>query len=91
MGNRAIDNRVAKLMKLEAQKKAIEEAQEAIRAELKADMESKGVDEIKTGKYIIRWKEVVSNRFDTSSFKKDFLELYEKYSKKQASKRFTVA
>ena len=91
MGNRAIDNRVAKLMELEAQKKAIEEAQEAIRAELKADMESKGVDEIKTGKYIIRWKEVVSNRFDTSSFKKDFLELYEKYSKKQASKRFTVA
>lgn len=91
LGNRAIDNRVAKLKELEKQAKVLEEQMEAIKVELKADMEEKGVDEVETANYTIRWKEVESSRFDTVKFKNEFRELYNKYIKKSTSKRFTIA
>ena len=64
MTERMIENRVNKLRELEAQQKEIEAAAEAIRAELKADLEEKGVDELKTKNFILRWKEIISNRLD---------------------------
>ena len=91
LGNRAIDNRVAKLKELEKQAKVLEEQMDAIKAELKADMEEKGVDEVETANYTIRWKEVESSRFDTVKFKNEFRELYNNYIKKSTSKRFTIA
>lgn len=91
LGNRAIENRVAKLKELEEQAKALETEMEAIKSELKADMEEKGVDEVETAHYKIRWKEIESSRFDTAAFKKEFTELYNKYIKKSVSKRFTIA
>ena len=56
MTERMIENRVKKLQELEAQQKEIEAQAEAIRAELKADLEEKGVDELKTKNFILRWK-----------------------------------
>ena len=50
MTERMIENRIKKLRELEAQQKELEAAAEAIRAELKADLEEKGVDELKTKK-----------------------------------------
>ena len=47
-GHPQIENRVKKLRELEAQQKEIEAQAEAIRAELKADLEEKGLDELKT-------------------------------------------
>lgn len=90
LGNRAIDNRVTKLKSLEEQMKNIEAEMEAIKSELKSDMEEKGVDEVETAKYTIRWKAVESNRFDTAKFKKEFIELYNKYIRKSVSKRLTI-
>ena len=48
MTERMIENRIKKLRELEAQQKELEAAAETIRAELKADLEEKGVDELKT-------------------------------------------
>ena len=64
MTERMIENRIKKLRELEAQQKELEAAAEAIRAELKADLEEKGVDELKTKNFIVRWKEIISNRLD---------------------------
>lgn len=60
MTERMIENRIKKLRELEAQQKELEAAAEAIRAELKADLEEKGVDELKTKNFIVRWKEIIS-------------------------------
>lgn len=57
MTEHMIENRVKKLQELEAQQKEIEAQAEAIRAELKADLEEKGVDELKTKNFILRWHE----------------------------------
>ena len=50
MGNKALENRINKLKALEDQKKSIENEMDKLKAEIKADMEHKGVEEIKTGK-----------------------------------------
>ncbi len=47
MTEKMIENRIKKLQELEAQQKEIEAAAEAIRAELKADLEEKGECKIK--------------------------------------------
>ena len=69
MTNKQLDNRVKKLQALEAQMKELEDQAEAIRAELKADLESKGEDEHNTGSFIIRWKEIINRRLDSKALK----------------------
>jgi predicted phage-related endonuclease len=91
MGERAIENRVRKLQEIEAQRKALEEQAEKLKEEIKADMERKGVDEIETPNFSIRWKEIVSNRLDSAALKKALPEIYKQYARQITSKRFTVA
>lgn len=57
-----IENRVKKLQTIEAQMKELEAQAEKLKAEIKADLEGKGVDELKTKNFIIYWKEIISNR-----------------------------
>lgn len=63
----------------------------AIEDTIKAEMTARETDELITGEYKIRWKKVVSNRFDTTSFKKTHADLYEQYTKTTETRRFTVA
>ena len=91
MTERMIENRVKKLQELEAQQKEIEAQAEAIRAELKADLEEKGLDELKTKNFILRWKEIISNRLDGKALKAALPEIYSQYCRTSASRRFTVA
>ena len=37
----------------------------------------------------VTYREVISNRFDSTSFKKDFADVYAEYSRKTSSMRFT--
>ena len=62
MTEKMIENRIKKLQAIEAQREELEEAAEAIRAELKADLEQKGVDELKTPNFLIRWKEIMDEK-----------------------------
>ena len=69
MTNKMIDNRVAKLRKLEAEQKALEQEAEAIRTELKAELEALEVEELATEHYTIRWREIISARLDSKKLK----------------------
>ena len=72
----------------------IEEAKaeaEAIRDSIKAEMLERDVEELEAGAYIIRWTSVLSNRFDTTGFKKVYGELYKAFTKQTASKRFSIS
>lgn len=64
MTERQIENRVKKLQELEAQQKALKAEAEEIKNVLKAELESQELEELKTKSFIIRWKEVVSSRFN---------------------------
>ena len=91
MTERQIENRVRKLQELEAQQKALEAEAEEIKTVLKAELEAQGLEELPTKSFIIRWKEVVSNRLDSKSLKAELPEIYNKYCKSSSSKRFTIA
>ena len=64
---------------------------EALRDAIKADMLAKGLEEMEAGKFIVRWTPVLSNRFDTTGFKKAHGDLYKAFTKQTASRRFTIS
>ena len=64
---------------------------ESLKDELKAEMNARSVDEMDVDVFKIRYKTVVSNRFDSISFKATHKELYNQYTKATESKRFTIA
>lgn len=91
MTERMIENRIKKLREIEAQQKELEVAADAIRAELKADLEEKGVDELKTQNFIVRWKEIISSRLDSKALKVALPDVYGQFCKASTSRRFTIA
>ena len=64
---------------------------EAIRDVLKSEMTQRDVEELEAGQYIIRWTSVLSQRFDTTAFKKVMPEVYKAYTKQVSSRRFSIA
>lgn len=64
---------------------------EAAKDEVKAEMTSRGVEEMTVSCFKVRYKDVTSSRFDSTSFKKTHSELYEQYCKQTTSKRFSIA
>ena len=91
-----MDNKelIKKIEALNEWETILEEAKaevEAIKDEIKADMAEKELEEMDLGQYIVRWTPVLSNRFDTTAFKKAYGDLYKAYTKQVASRRFTIA
>ena len=64
---------------------------EAIRDSIKAELLSRDVEELEAGAYIVRWTSVLSNRFDSTAFKKAYGDLYKAFTKQSASRRFTIS
>ena len=91
MTNKQLDNRVKKLRAIEAQQKELEAQAEAIRAELKADLEERNEDEHDTGSFVIRWKEIISRRLDSKALKAALPDVFAAYSRESTSRRFTIA
>ena len=79
------------LQELEGFMEEIRVETETIRDSIKAEMMAQGVEELEAGKYIIRWTSILSNRFDTTAFKKLYGDLYKAYTKQTASKRFSIS
>ena len=84
----------AQIESLRALEELIEEAQtEAtnIRDAIKQELLDRDVDTLEVGKFIVRWTSVLSNRFDSTSFKKVMPDVYKAYTKQVASRRFSIS
>ena len=85
---------IAKIEALNEWEAVIEEAKaeaEAIRDSIKQEMLERETEELTAGQYIVRWTSVLSNRLDTTAFKKTSGELYKAYTKQSQSRRFTIS
>ena len=91
MSTTEITSKIEKLQEWEALIKEAEQEAESLRDEIKMEMLSRNTEELETGRYIVRWTSIVSNRFDTTAFKKEHGEMYKLYTKQTSSKRFTIA
>ena len=79
------------LNKYEAMMEELRAEADSVRNSIKAEMEAREVEELVAGQYIIRWTSVLSQRFDTTGFKKTHADLYKEYTKQIASRRFSIA
>ena len=82
--------KVELLNKYEAMMEELRAEADSVRNSIKAEMEAREVEELVAGQYIIRWTSVLSNRFDSTAFKKVLPELYKAYTKQVTSRRFTI-
>lgn len=86
-----ITNKLESLKEWEA---ILEEAKaevENLKDLIKAEMDKRGVEELEAGTNIIRWTSVLSNRFDTTAFKREHSEMYKLYTKQTTSRRFSIS
>ena len=84
----------AQIESLRSLEELIEEAKaeaEALRDAIKQEMLNRDTEELSAGQYIVRWTSVLSQRFDTTSFKKVMPEVYKAYTKQVSSRRFTIS
>ena len=85
---------IHKIEELNEWEAVMEEAKaeaEAIRDSIKAEMLAEDAEELIAGQYIIRWTPVLTNRFDTTGFKKEHIDLYKQFTKQISSRRFSIA
>lgn len=64
---------------------------DAIRDAIKSEMERQAVEELICGPYIVRYTSVISNRFDSTTFKRLYADLYKDFTKPVSSRRFSVS
>ena len=91
MSTKEIISKIEALTEWEA---IIEEAKaeaEALRDSIKEEMLKQNTEELEAGAYIIRWTSVLTNRFDTTSFKKSHGDMYKEFTKQVSSRRFTIS
>ena len=91
MSTMGMENKIAKLQEWEALAEEAKAEAEALRDEIKAEMNKRETEELEAGRFIIRWTSVLSNRFDTTTFKKDHADMYKQYTKQTSSRRFSIA
>ena len=83
--------KVELLNEYEAMIEELKNEAEAVRDSIKVEMMERETEELIAGSYIIRWTSVLSNRFDSTAFKKVYGDLYKAFTKQSASRRFTIS
>ena len=91
MTNQEMLKKVRELKELKAMADELSAEITAIEDVVKAELTALGVDEMQVDVFKVRYKTVISSRFDSKAFKTAHAELYDQYTKQTASKRFSIA
>ena len=91
MANNELLNKIEALNEWEELLEQARAEAEAIRDSIKQEMLARDTDEMEVGQYIVRWTSVLTQRFDSTSFKKEHADLYKAFTKQTASRRFSIA
>ena len=86
-----ITSKIEALKELEALIDEAKSEAEALRDEIKAEMLNRNTEEMEAGQYIVRWTSVLSQRFDSTAFKKVMPDVYKSFTKQTASRRFSIS
>ena len=86
-----LESKIAKMQEWEALAEEAKMEAEALRDEIKAELTNRNAEEVTTGKYIVRWTSVLSQRFDSTAFKQTHAKLYAQYCKPTFTRRFSIA
>ena len=91
MSTNQIASKIEALLEWEKIMEEAKEQAETLRDELKQEMMARNTEELTAGKYIVRWTSVLSQRFDSTAFKKTMPDVYRSFIKQVTSRRFSIA
>lgn len=91
MSSTEIVSKVEALKELEALISEAEQEAEALKDAIKAELLARDTEELQAGRFIVRWTTTLSNRFDSTTFKKVMPDVYKAYTKQTTSRRFTIS
>ena len=77
---RALEAKINELTEMKQEKEAI----------IKSALDVAGAEEMKIGAFTVRFTNVVRNNFNTTAFKKKYLELYNAFIKQSNYRKFTI-
>lgn len=89
--NLDIENEIRTIKALESKLEELKELKDEKEAEIKKLLDDNGIEELQVGAYIVRFTNVVRNNFNTSAFKKKYLELYNAFIKQTNYRKFTIS
>ena len=77
---RVLEAKIAELTEMKQEKETL----------IKSVLDGAGVEEMKIGAFTVRFTNVVRNNFNTTAFKKKYLELYNAFIKQSNYRKFTI-
>ena len=90
MGTREIEMKARRLKMLKNKQDAMQAEIDQLEADLKADLERRGVDELQAGPFTVIWKMIHSTRFDSKRCKAENPQIYSLYTIPSSYRKFSV-
>ena len=91
MSTNEMNSKVQQLRELRRMADELAAEIETLTDSLKAEMTTRGTEEITGADWKITWKPVTSSRFDSTGFKKAMPELAARFMKTSTTRRFSLA
>lgn len=88
--NTNLEAEIKSIRTLEAKINELDELKKEKEALIKSVLDSAGVEEMTIGAFTVRFTNVVRNNFNTTAFKKKYLELYNAFIKQSNYRKFTI-
>ena len=90
MGTVELNSKIKELRSLRRMADELAGEIEAIQDAIKAEMTARNVDELTGDDWKATWKEITSNRLDSTALKKELPNVAARYTKASVSRRFTL-
>ena len=85
-----LENEVRDIRALEAKISELDELKREKEELIKSVLDKAGLEEMKIGAFTVRFTNIVRNNFNTSAFKKKYLELYNAFIKQSNYRKFSI-
>ena len=85
-----LEDEIKAIRALEAKEQELKELRQEKEALVKKVLDEAGLEELKVGAFTVRFTNIVRNNFNTTAFKKKYLELYNAFIKQTNYRKFTI-
>lgn len=85
-----LENEIRDIRALEAKINELDEMKKEKEALIKSVLDETGLEEMQIGAFTVRFQNIVRNNFNTTAFKKKYLELYNAFIKQSNYRKFTI-
>ena len=85
-----LEKEIQDIRALEAKIQELDELKKEKEAIVKKVLDDSGLEEMQVGAYTVRFTNVVRNNFNTTAFKKKYLELYNAFIKQSNYRKFSI-